>query len=235
MYDNPNLTIDFNITNYCNSICPTCKRYRINYDTEKIDVHENLKVIHMNFNDFEKILLLNDDFFKEKRAQFCGEFGDPIMHPQLNDFIILSSDIFELLTINTNGGVKRKNVFDTIINIPKQNVEIVFSIDGTTHEINSIYRRNVNTKLSFYNMFNMIQKIGGDRIKWDFVVFKHNVHQVSEAIDIAKKNNIKLILKLNLRKQFGVLEKISEKQFYEMREIINIKNYSKLFFQDYYG
>ena len=56
MFEN-NDYFDFNITNYCNASCPTCKRYSMPVNPHvKNEVKEFLiqNRVHMNFDDFKK-------------------------------------------------------------------------------------------------------------------------------------------------------------------------------------
>jgi len=187
-------TVDFNITNYCNSNCPTCKRFSL--EPGPLKLMEHLELVHMDVDFFEKCLTQNQSFFLNKNCQFCGEFGDPLLHPKLLDLISISSKFFKTLLINTNGGVNRKKLFNEIIE-KYLKTRIVFSIDGIDNEINSMYRYGVDTELAMSNMLNFAKKTRG-RTHWDYIIFKHNIHQLEDAIKISSDNNIILNIKINV-------------------------------------
>tara|TARA_B100002019_G_scaffold86445_1_gene74893 strand:- start:3453 stop:4187 length:735 start_codon:yes stop_codon:yes gene_type:complete len=235
-----NRAFDFNITNYCNAGCPTCKRYtRPNnpYEENVIKPFLQQNKIHMNFSDYKKIILFNEEMFAGKDAQFCGEFGDPFMHPKIEDFTLFSCEIFDLLRINTNAGFNRKKYLKNVAHL-KDKICIHFSIDGMTHETNNVYRVGVNTDLAFENMIYWNELTRESRVRtsvaWDFVVFQHNLEDVEEVVDFAMKNEIFLTLKINLRKSYRNILKITKEQYEEVRKVVMKKNYKNMIFQDYY-
>ena len=229
-----NRYFDFNITNYCNAGCPTCKRYTIpdnSYEENVVKPFLQQNKIHMNFNDYKKILLFNEEFFMDKNAQFCGEFGDPFMHPKIEDFTLFSCEIFDLLKINTNAGFNRKKYLRNVAHL-KNKLCIFFSIDGMTNKTNNVYRVGVNTDLAFENM--LLWNDLGCKSRWDFIVFQHNMDDVEDVIDFAMKNEIFLILKINLRKSYRNILKITKDQYDQIRKVVKKKNYKNMQFQDYY-
>ena len=233
MFEN-NDYFDFNITNYCNAGCPTCKRYSMPVNPHvKNEVKEFLiqNRVHMNFDDFKKILFLNEDLFFGKGAQFCGEFGDPLMHPKIEDFTIFSCKFFRTLKINTNAGLKRKKYFENVSHL-KNKLVMYFGIDGTTDEINNKYRIGVNTKTAFENM-NLWKKLKCEP-QWDYIVFQHNIDDVENALNYAIDNRIQINLKINLRETYREIRKITKDQFKKIQNIVYEKNDKIITFQDYY-
>ena len=192
------MIIDFNITNYCNARCPTCKRF----DPDKyLELAEGIKLIHMNFEDFKNVIERNKETYKDYDCYFCGEFGDPLMHPKIKEFAELANNTFKHLTIYSNGGVKKDEFFKYVIET-ENSITIRFGIDGLTHEINNKYRINVNTQLAFDNMF-LMAKYG--RAVWDYTIFEHNKHEIEDVIELANHHDILLMLRCNLRpSKFGV-------------------------------
>lgn len=200
------MNIDFNITNHCNAKCPTCKRFDAdNY----LEITPGLNVTHMKFEDFVETIEKNKDFFKGKIAYFCGEFGDPLMHPQIKEFAEIASEVFSELVIYTNGGLSRKDFFNFVSNTTK-NIVVRFGIDGLTHEINNLYRINVNTELAFKNMF-FLANYG--KAVWDFTIFEHNKHEIEGVVQLAKKHNILVNIRCNLRPDFHHVKRITRKDY----------------------
>lgn len=203
--------IDFNITNYCNAKCPTCKRF----DAVKyLEVDKNLKVLHTNYDDFKNAVESNKDYFKKTECYFCGEFGDPMMHPKIKDFTETANNVFNRVTIYTNGGLNRADFIDYVSHT--RGVIVRFGIDGLTHETNNLYRIGVNTELAYKNMLELA-KYG--KAKWDYTLFEHNMHELEDVIKFALDKNIKLMMRCNLRpSKFGV-NRITDKDYYKFKEV----------------
>jgi|SaaInl3SG_22_DNA_1037383.scaffolds.fasta_scaffold23664_1 MoaA/NifB/PqqE/SkfB family radical SAM enzyme len=205
--------IDFNITNYCNAKCPTCKRFdAFNY----LEVDKNLSVFHMDYKKFKKAVTANKLYFNDKECYFCGEFGDPMMHPKIKDFTEVSNNVFNCVTIFTNGGLNRPDFIEYVSSTT--GVTVRFGIDGLTHKVNNLYRINVNTELAYKNMLKLA-KYG--KAKWDYTIFEHNKHEAEDVIKFALDNNIKLMLRCNLRpSKFGV-NRITNDDFNKFKDIAN--------------
>ena len=203
--------IDFNITNYCNAKCPTCKRFdAVNY----LEVDKNLRVFHMDYNKFKSAVESNKEYFKNTDCYFCGEFGDPMMHPKIKDFTETANNVFEHVTIFTNGGLNRADFIKYVSNT--DGVTVRFGIDGLTHEVNNLYRINVNTELAYKNMLELA-KYG--KAKWDYTLFEHNKHEAEDVIKFALDKNIKLMLRCNLRpSKFGII-RITNNDFYKFKDL----------------
>ena len=69
--------IDFCITTYCQSKCPTCPRT----DESTLEVADFISLQHMPFSVWHSVADRVD--WSNKTIQFCGEHGDPMMHPDI--------------------------------------------------------------------------------------------------------------------------------------------------------
>ena len=208
------MIIDFNITNYCNAKCPTCKRFDPNNYPQ---LESGIKVVHMDLAEFKNILDENKNFFADQICYFCGEFGDPLMHPNIKEFAELANNVFKEVVVYTNGGLQRDSFFDHIINT-ENNISVKFGIDGTSHEINNKYRINVNTELALENMLNLAKKTK-KKAWWDYTIFEHNKHEIEDVIEMAQKNNIILNLRCNLRPSIYGVNRISQDDYNSYKEI----------------
>jgi len=130
--------VEFNITNHCNAKCPLCPRF-VN-ETEKVKV----PLIHLSKN------VIIDTFKNHKNILFCGDFGDPFMHPDIEEIIKVSFELGVILWIHTNGGLRNNDFFYRVATF-YPNVKITFSIDGLK-DTNHIYRKNVDFDLAFSNL-----------------------------------------------------------------------------------
>jgi uncharacterized radical SAM superfamily Fe-S cluster-containing enzyme len=206
---------NFEITSYCNAKCPTCFR------TKTLD---SITLKHLNVDDFEKMVFDNIKFFRtpkdrKKIAKFCGEMGDPLMHPKIDELIYIASQSFDGVEIFTNGGMRRPKWFRRILYNYK-NVVFVFGIDGLTDETNQKYRVNVNTDLAFRNML-QCSKMAFTR--WDYTIFSHNQNEILDVVNFSVDNNIDLVVRFDGRMGDPIDEKSQD-------EIINLLKNRGIFF-----
>ena len=96
--------LEVGITSYCQAECPLCDRtYRIH----------NLRLLHLNKKDFTDICTDLPNVIKTIRI--CGDYGDPLMNPHLDE--ILDYLVFEKklnFRIHTNGAIGNKNGSPTV-------------------------------------------------------------------------------------------------------------------------
>ena len=199
--------IEIEISSHCNSKCPQCPRY----DMQGF-VREDLDVKHL-----EKSFLFNlpmDRMINLKSIGFCGNFGDPLMHPELDEII----DFFKKqnISIFTNASLRNTTWWESLGK--KKNVTVTFCIDGigATHEL---YRRNTSYEKIIENAKSFINS-GGNAL-WQFIVFKHNEHQIEEAKSLANRMGFKKISfmysdRFDIGNTWKVVEK--DKQSYNLEK-----------------
>lgn len=205
---------DFALTTYCQAKCRSCVRT----DLDTGEPAEWLKPKHMDPAFFKKCID-NLEGLNIDAIEFCGELGDPMMHPKINFFIDYALFICDEVVISTNGGLRNPEFYIDIaaINRLKSNrksVAINWGIDGVTHNVNDMYRTGVNFNRAMDNMLSWFSH-GGEG-QWMFLVFEWNVHQIRKAKKIAAENNIKIDFKINNR-QWG---KIRPNQIKEVEDIL---------------
>lgn len=133
----------------------------------------------MNF-DVLKDIVDNSNF---KRYVFCGGYGDAIYHPQILEILeyMLSTD--KMFFMETNGAHKPKRFWDELIELPwRQGCGFIFSIDGL-QDTNHIYRKNTDWDSIMYGVNTILSKPRKQRMrmKWKYLVFPYNQHQVEDA------------------------------------------------------
>lgn len=171
--------IHFELSSHCNSKCPQCPRY----DTVG-RVHQDLQPTHIDLNLIKKLPI--DQMPMLKKVQFCGNFGDPLMHPQLDEII----DVFKnyKIMISTNASLRSKEWWS---NLGKnKNVSVIFCIDGIG-DVHEIYRRNTSYEKIMDNAKSFIS--AGGEAHWQFLIFKHNTHQIKQAEKICDEVGFKSI------------------------------------------
>lgn len=171
--------ITFELSSHCNSKCPQCPRFDLHGFVQK-----DLKLQHLPLDVIKTIPL--DKMRKLKIVCFVGNFGDPLMNPELDDIINYFTN--QKIEISTNASLRNVQWWHNLGK--KKNIEVTFCIDGLgdTHEI---YRRNTSYKKIIENAKSFIQA-GGEAI-WQFIVFKHNETQIQEAEQLSKDLGFKEI------------------------------------------
>ena len=194
--------IDFALTTYCQARCRSCARTN-EYTGDK---ESWLDLKHMDLNIFKQTLAASPNL-QFSSIEFCGEFGDPMMHPQIDDFISTAFEFTKKVIISTNGALRNKEWYTHIGNKYKRELEINFAIDGTTHETNWKYREGVNWQKSMDNM-SAFSKAGGYAI-WNFIIFEWNWQQIPTMRKIANEINVKTFIRYNNRPH-GLITKQSK-------------------------
>jgi MoaA/NifB/PqqE/SkfB family radical SAM enzyme len=171
--------INFELSSHCNSKCPQCPRYDM-----LGRVHKDLNVTHLDVNVIKKLPI--EKMRNLKKVSFCGNFGDPLMHPDLDEVI----DFFQQqqIAISTNASLRSRQWWSDLGE--KENVSVTFCIDGIgkTHEL---YRRNTSYDKIIKNAKAFID--AGGTARWQFIVFKHNEHQLNEAKKLSQELGFKSI------------------------------------------
>ena len=173
--------IDF--SNACPLECPLCARTMF---PEMLKTAKN-----MSFDSFLK--LVN----KSKHISLCGNISDPIYSPIFEEVMQYMNTHQNIsLQIHTNGTRKKLDWWKKVYELSHKNVYWIFGLDGTDQETANIYR--VNTR---YDEVIEVMKLGvsmGVNVEWQFIIFKHNEHQLEDLKKIASQNNIKIrIIKSN--------------------------------------
>ena len=167
------------ITSYCNAACPQCPRNINGYS-----INEYMPLVHLDRQ------ILDQTFTTElcqrlRQVFFCGSYGDPIMHPEflgiLRDFRKKNPTLW--LYFHTNGGVHDTDYWAEVANIMAGYGQIDFGIDGLEDTLH-LYRRNVKYTKVIENAQAFIRT--GGRAQWNFIVFKHNEHQVTQVQELGK-------------------------------------------------
>jgi MoaA/NifB/PqqE/SkfB family radical SAM enzyme len=169
-------------TEKCQAVCPMCPR----------NVHggkENPFVINAELTLDDCKQIFEPKFIKQLDTMYmCGNYGDPILAKDTAEIMLYfrNSNPDMYLRMHTNGGARKAEWWDRLAKIicHKGRGEVTFSVDGL-RDTNHIYRQNVKWDLVERNMKAFIA--GGGKAVWDYLVFKHNEHQVDEAKELSKK------------------------------------------------
>jgi MoaA/NifB/PqqE/SkfB family radical SAM enzyme len=179
--------IHVELTNACNAACPMCTRFHVNSPLVRPDL-----VIEQITIDKFKQYFPPEVINKLEIVLFCGVHGDPGMAKDLYEICeyIATTNPNVAVRLNTNGGMRKPDFWakmGKLFAAQRQDHwrwEITWSIDGL-EDTNHIYRRNVEWKNVVANAQAYID--AGGVANWDYLIFKHNEHQIDEAKILSKK------------------------------------------------
>ena len=170
-------TINAELSNYCNSACPMCPRFDFDLNLIKEitnNSHTNLKVIKNSIG--SNILSQLELFYS------CGVIGDGAMNPECVEiYEYVKTSGTHVTSLNTNGGLRTTDFWRALA---ETETDVTFAIDGL-EDTNHLYRRNVKWDRVIENVQAFIG--AGGKANWDFLIFKHNEHQIEQAEALSKK------------------------------------------------
>ena len=165
------------MTDFCNAACPMCNRYDWDLRLEPGVTNTNHTTL-----DFVKTRI-GTKVISQLNSWSCqGTYGDASMNPE-------AIEIFQYLReqspnikigVGTNGGARHPDFWATL---GEMGVNVCFAIDGL-EDTNHLYRRNVKWDKLMKNIKAYVS--AGGRPSWEFLIFKHNQHQVDAARQLSK-------------------------------------------------
>ena len=179
------LTIQVELTSYCNSSCIGCAR-----NNQGGAAHPWLPLIHIDLDVWDKIVNGITEY-NIPRVYFNGSYGDSIMNPYIIDMLSMIKSQ-PCISLATNGGVRDNQFWKdlaSVLSSTHKGSHVVFAIDGL-EDTNHLYRRGVEWSRLIDNIQTFIG--AGGNAKWSYIVFEHNVHQVEEAAKLAKELGFKI-------------------------------------------
>lgn len=161
----------------CNAACPMCLR-------EMYPDKSWFKQTYLEL-DFFKNNIPSNIYQNLESILFCGAIGDPMSATNIVEVCEYIKTTYPhiKITINTNGGLRSTKVWKDLAKVLDRDDIVIFSIDGLA-DTNHIYRRNVNWNALIDNVKAFIDN--GGTAWWQYIVFKHNQHQVEEAKSFSK-------------------------------------------------
>ena len=163
-------SINLDITYRCTLECPKCLRRFI--PTNNLD--------DLSLENFKKIIKHFD------QIEFCGQISDPIFHPQFIEFLKLTTN--KRVFVHTAASHKSMDWYMDAFSANK-NAIWEFGIDGLPQDSHK-YRINQNGEYLF-----KVMKVGvelGNDIRWQYIIFKYNENDITQAIDLAQRHKISI-------------------------------------------
>jgi MoaA/NifB/PqqE/SkfB family radical SAM enzyme len=166
------------VTTACNLQCPFCK-------TGAKRRGRNPAVLHMA--DYVRLL---EEIGKYLYTILFYLDGEPVLNPRLPEFIKLAADRGVFTSTSSNATLITPAVAKGLVTAGLDHISL--SIDGTTQEVYEIYRRGGKLEDALRGLRNLVEakrSHGSSKpyIEWQFIVFRHNEHQLAEARTLAKR------------------------------------------------
>ena len=173
----------------CTLRCSTCQRAGLLAPKDSTRYAEIKTKIDNGFDlpleDAKKLLT-----FFDRGVMLCGQQSDPIFWINLFDFLEFSKSYpNKYIRIRTAASQKNIEWYRTAFELSHKNVIWIFGLDGLK-DTSMIYRVGQNSELLFDAM--ILGKRMGVNIRWSFIVFKHNEHQLDQAKKFAREYKIHL-------------------------------------------
>jgi len=167
-------------TNVCTLKCPGCARTRFieqwpqHWKNHSIDINQLL-----NFLDID---------LTNKKIILCGNYGDPIYHPDFIDFVIRLKERGAVLSITTNGSYKTQDWWKELVSNLSSVDLINFSVDGTPDNFTK-YRINADWDSIRVGM-EVVAESQCDS-SWKYIPFAFNQHDIEHVEKLSQRIGIK--------------------------------------------
>lgn len=171
--------IHLEITNNCQASCPMCNR-NVNGGMN----NPLIKIRNWSLDEFKKVMS-QEVLDQIDSYYFCGNFGDPIVNNDLVKMCAYSKVTAPntAISIHTNGGARTTDWWRTLAHSLPSRHRVVFALDGLS-DTHHLYRVGTNFETIIENAKAFISE--GGIAEWVFIRFKHNEHQVEQAMQMSK-------------------------------------------------
>jgi organic radical activating enzyme len=166
-------------TNICTLKCPGCARTRFidkwpqHWHNHNIDINQLLKFLDIDLTGI--------------RINLCGNYGDPIYHPDLIEFVDKLKQQGAILSITTNGSYKKTDWWKNFVKVLTVNDTVVFSVDGTPENFTQ-YR--VNADWNSIHEAMTVCASSSCKTKWKYIPFSYNHETIESARQLSNQIGI---------------------------------------------
>ena len=168
------------ITNKCNAACPMCDR-NIHGGPDR----PGRGISEWSLEDIDRVF--NQELPNLKFVYFCGTHGEPLSAKNLFEAIAAAKNTGAKIEMFTNGSLRSKTWWEKLLSILGPEDRITFGVDGI--DTNHLYRQNTNINKIMENMYLCCKS--DVEVRWDFLVFKHNEHEMEDCKRLAKELGVK--------------------------------------------
>jgi len=185
--------IRLEVSSKCQLKCPLCLT-----GTHYHRKHSSVGWGHLRLDDFISFLDKNPQI---KRIELSN-YGELFLNPQIVDILRISYERnIKLTALNgTNLNYLPDNVAEALVKYEFEKMKV--SIDGASQETYQIYRiggdfEKVIENIRKINYYKHLYKSRYPKLKWQFIVFGHNEHELEKAKELAQQLGMGFKAKLN--------------------------------------
>jgi MoaA/NifB/PqqE/SkfB family radical SAM enzyme len=172
--------LNMDLTHRCPLECIRCGR-----QTSFRNKGETVPGQDISLEDFEKIT----NHFPQ--ISFCGQYSDPIHHPQFLDILAICKKKSINLEVHVASSFKSKKFFiDAFKACPE--ATWIFGIDGLPEESHK-YRVNQDG-VKLYEIMLESKKYLTIKPIWQYIIFSYNENNIDKAKVLAKENNLDFMI-----------------------------------------
>jgi MoaA/NifB/PqqE/SkfB family radical SAM enzyme len=166
-------------TNICTLKCSGCARTRF--------IDQWPQHWHNHSLDIDQLLNFLDVDLSTKSINLCGNYGDPIYHPDFVNFVKRLKETNITLSIITNGSYKKREWWQELTELLSDRDKIIFSIDGTPDNFTQ-YRKNADWESIQIG----IETSAASRCQteWKYIPFSFNEDSIDQAKQLASRLGI---------------------------------------------
>ncbi len=170
--------------NLCNLKCPLCATGA----NEITRVQQRMPLEH-----FKRVI---DQVSPWAYEVSLYNWGEPLLHRDIFSMIRYADEKNVATLMSSHLSVRKQELMDAIIESGLE--ELTVSLDGITQEVYEKYRVGGNIELVFRNLRYLLERrrlLGSSHpvVEWQFIVFKHNEHQMDQARTMARDLGVDLL------------------------------------------
>lgn len=172
------------LTNICTLKCPECERTKLISQYPKFWKNHSITLKDLqNFLDID---------LKGLHFLLCGQYGDPIYHPECLEIVTWIKQQGASIMMHTNGSYKDSEWWHSLGRILDANDTVVFSIDGhpdnfTEYRINADWP-SIETAIKTLREYAV-------KTQWKYIVFNYNESTIDSTIALARDLGINQFVK----------------------------------------
>lgn len=146
----------------------------------------------LSYEQYEKVLHLYGPF---AFGAVLYNYGEPLLNPQTPQYIAMARQYLLFTLLSTNLSFKKIDA-DALVTSGLNHM--ILSIDGVTQQSYETYRKHGKLDLVFDNLRKLVDAKNKFGLKtpylvWQFLTFKHNIHEVDHALELAESMGVDAI------------------------------------------
>jgi organic radical activating enzyme len=128
------------------------------------------------------LLQFLDIDLSDKSILLCGNYGDPIYHPDFINFVKQLKKTGATLFITTNGSYKTKDWWQELTELLTYKDKIIFSVDGIPENFTQ-YRKNADWESIQIGMQTSVAS--QCKTTWSYIPFSFNENNIEQAKELS--------------------------------------------------